>query len=158
MRPYSLIFGCLILALGCAPADDAAIDSLADQPTPPAAPMDVSPTLENTRWELVQVADTLMVPTDLRNAPYFRLVADSARAVGHTGCNQMSGGYSVKGDSLSFSAMVMTRMACVGPGMNVEVAFTGALDQTRSWSMTGDTLRLLDAAGAPLARLVARPQ
>ncbi len=76
----------------------------------------------------------------------------------HTGCNQMSGGYLVKGDSLSFSAMISTKMACVGPGMDVEHAFTGALERTRGWTVTGDTLRLLDAAGVPLARLVARPQ
>ena len=158
MRLYLPFTGCLILALACAPADDATTDSLADQPTPAAAPMDLSPALENTRWELVQVADTLMVPTDLRNAPYVLLESDSARAVGHSGCNQMSGGYSVNGDSLSFSAMVMTRMACVGPGMHVESAFTGALERTRGWSVSGDTLRLLDAAGVPLARLVARPQ
>ena len=46
-------------------------------------------------------------------------------------------------------------MACP-EGMETEAAFAAALTQVRSWRVIGEHLELLDADGAPLARLERR--
>ena len=53
--------------------------------------------------------------------------------------------------SFGFGPLRSTRLAC--PALTTGQAFITALTQTKTYRISGDTLRLLNAAGVPLARL-----
>jgi putative lipoprotein len=108
--------------------------------------------LEDTRWKLVWLAESSSAPDSQREA-WITLASQEGRASGSTGCNRLSGAYRTVGDSLSFGAMAMTRMACPGMG-DQEQVFTRALEATRRFAVQGDTLELHDGADRALARLV----
>jgi heat shock protein HslJ len=73
------------------------------------------------------------------------------RASGFAGCNRWFGQVSRDGDSLRFSAVGTTRMMCEAPMMAIERDFLGVLERTRAARIEGDSLILLDDAGAELA-------
>ena len=113
-------------------------------------PIEERPGLEDARWVLVWLAGTAAP----RSEAWIRLDPSDWRITGHGGCNRMSGTYHTAGDSLSFGPLAMTRMAC--PHMEHEGLFGRALDATRRYALRGDTLELLDTAGAAVARLAHR--
>ena len=49
------------------------------------------------------------------------------RASGFSGCNRYTGAYTLKNGLLSFGQLAGTRMACVGPGGDIEGAYLDAL-------------------------------
>jgi putative lipoprotein len=55
---------------------------------------------------------------------------------------------------LEFGPLAGTRMACPGP--NLETPFLNALENVRSYRITGAHLELKDEAGATVARFEAR--
>jgi heat shock protein HslJ len=67
------------------------------------------------------------------------------------------GGYTLKGDAISFGQLAGTMMACVGEGMELEQAFLAALGQVAKWKIAGQHLELADTTGRVLARFEARP-
>ncbi len=81
-------------------------------------------------------------------------IAKDLRAGGRGGCNSWFAQAALAGDSLAFSAVAATRMACVSDEANArEQAFFAALAATRFWRLSDGRLVLLDAAGAELAIL-----
>jgi heat shock protein HslJ len=63
------------------------------------------------------------------------------KLTGNTGCNQMSGGYSVTKESLTFAQnLITTRMAC--PGYD-ETIFINALQGVNRYLIDGSQLRLM---------------
>ncbi len=78
------------------------------------------------------------------------------RVSGFSGCNQYSGGATEKDDSLAFGQLMSTMMACDESRMLLEKRFLGLLDQVARFSISDDTLSLLDADGAVL--ILASPQ
>jgi copper homeostasis protein (lipoprotein) len=88
--------------------------------------------------------------------PSLVLHTEHQRAAGFTGCNRLSGSYTLKGNELSFGTLAGTMMACV-EGMETEKAFLEALAQVRTWRIAGIHLELMDAGGAVLARFELRP-
>ncbi|HTH61007.1 MAG TPA: META domain-containing protein [Paraburkholderia sp.] len=48
-------------------------------------------------------------------------------ASGFSGCNRFAGSYTLKDGLLSFGTLASTRMACVGPGADIEQPFLDAL-------------------------------
>ena len=78
---------------------------------------------------------------------------------GSDGCNNFGRTYTVEGDSISFSAMgPTTLMACPAPVMDQATAFQQAFDDAESYSISGDTLTLLDAGGDAVATFQAQDQ
>lgn len=114
------------------------------------------PVITDRDWELV----TLGGRSDPRGAEgrrvTLRLEAAARRAGGFAGCNRYGGGFRLAGDSLSFEAMVATRMACAD-GMDLEQQYLSVLPQLRRFEATDSTLTLSGPAGA-LARFVAAPR
>ncbi|WP_082773860.1 META domain-containing protein [Hymenobacter sp. PAMC 26628] len=108
--------------------------------------------MRNTRWVPRTLAGhPVAPPTD--GEPYLLLRADSA-AEGNGACNRFRGPYTAPGPGqLTFGPLLSTRMAC--PALPTETAFLKALAQTRTYQISGDTLRLLGANQASLARLEA---
>ena len=108
--------------------------------------------LENTDWRLVELDGRPALGTDSARSPQLRFVGDSARVVGSTGCNRLSGSYERNGAALRFGPAITTKMACLDPQLNQqEVAFIGAIEATERHEITGDTLTLIGRAG-PVAR------
>lgn len=72
------------------------------------------------------------------------------RLTGNGGVNQIIGSVKTAEDGkLIFNPPATTRMA--GPNLPYESAFLKALEETRSYQLSGDTLTLLDQNGKPLA-------
>jgi heat shock protein HslJ len=74
---------------------------------------------------------------------------------GFGGCNNLTGSYEVKGDTMTISRVASTRMACL-QGMEIEGALFKVIEQVRSWKIAGEHLELYDASGNVLARFEAR--
>lgn len=112
--------------------------------------------LSGSYWKLVELGGAPAVSgTDSERAAHIRFHADSGRVYGSGGCNRIAGPYTVAGDSLSFGPMISTKMACADDqASRQEVAFLSALENTRRYRISGDSLTLLGADG-PLALLAA---
>jgi heat shock protein HslJ len=120
----------LALAAGCTPYGAAAGG---------ATPGGASP-LEGTTWRLVELGGRPARPAGT-DAPNLHLDGAQKRAGGNTGCNSFGGGYELNGESLRFGSLVSTKRACTDEALNAqEAAYLGALDSTRTWRITGDTL------------------
>jgi heat shock protein HslJ len=84
-----------------------------------------------------------MLPSDTATGkvPYIGFDVKKSRFTGNTGCNNMSGKFTVLGKSLRFdSNMITTKMAC--PGYN-EVAFIKSLLRTNGYKFDNGVLVLL---------------
>ena len=146
---FLLILG--LLAAGCntRPAQETAATPPSAAPTTPDAP------LRETRWVLRQLAGKpVAVAANTREA-YLTLRADGT-AEGDGSCNRFRGSFfSETASELKFSPLMSTRMAC--PAIATESSFISALGKANSYQISGDTLQVLDASGAAVARLVAVP-
>jgi|GEM_PF-1985571 len=112
--------------------------------------------LLGTHWSLIELGGRPVITGADRAAPYIRLLRGEERMVGHTGCNNISGGYILDGAKLEFDRVVSTLRACVDPQVSrQEQEFTRALEATTRYSIRSDTLTLLRDT-APLARFEAR--
>ena len=77
---------------------------------------------------------------------------EAGRVAGIGGCNRFGGQYELKGDSLTFSPLAATRMACPGEAMKTEQAFFDMLGKVKAVKLEGDRLELLGANGEVLGR------
>jgi len=89
------------------------------------------------------------IPADIGTT----LLLQDGQANGTTGCNTYFGGYVLSGTAITFEPMGATEMACPEPRMAIESAWLTALGLTTGWTMDGERLLLLDAAGNELAAL-----
>ncbi len=89
-------------------------------------------------------------------ASYLTLSADG-RAEGSGGCNRFSGGWTADGAALRIGPLAATRRACLPAPMQQEDRFFAALEAARGFRIEAGRLVLVDAAGAPLARLRRQP-
>ena len=131
-----LVLSLMLGALGCRPAA-----------REPAA-------LTGVTWVVTEVAGA---PVQLApgQRPATLSLDTNGVATGFAGCNGFRGRYRLANDSLTFSDLMMTKMACE-PGLELEVAFTRALDATRRYRLEGNRLVLIDNPG-PLAVLEPAP-
>ena len=126
----------------------------------PANPIRVghaSTPLRETYWKLIQLAGAPVEAPEHQREPHLVLAPDENRASGSGGCNAVGGGFTLDGDSLHFSQMMSTMMACP-KAMKQERHFLDALAKVAHFRIEGDTLDLLDASGAPLMRFSAVAQ
>jgi heat shock protein HslJ len=117
---------------------------------------DAPPPLGNREWRLIELNGRPAVTTGDPNDPFLRFAVDSSRVTGNTGCNLLTGPFTLAGESLRFGALITTKRACVEQARNQqEVEFSAALGATMRYTVSGDTLSLFGASG-PVAKLVAR--
>ncbi len=102
------------------------------------------------KWTLATLAGQ---PVTLPRPAFIDFQADGGTA-GLAGCNRFNSGYTSSGSSLAFKGVVVTRMACIGDAMNIEVQFLKAMEQTTSYSIAAKTLTLRNATGEALATLI----
>lgn len=147
----SLLISALLLATGCqtaAPTTPTSPPTSQTATTPDAA-------LRNTRWVLRQLTGQ-QVPPPTNSEPYVLLRQDEANAEGNGSCNRFRGTYESATDGqLRFGPLLSTRMACASPdGTTTETSFMRALESTRTYRISGDTLRLYaDGSTTPAAVL-----
>ncbi len=127
MRSYSSLALILLLA-GCGGSGQADADPLAD-----------------TAWALAQLDGKAMAA----DIPVTARFADG-RIGGSAGCNQYFASYAVKGDSLRIGSAGATKMMCPEPVMAVEDAFLAALQDIRTFKLTGGKLQLRRSDGEVL--------
>jgi heat shock protein HslJ len=135
----SLLAAVVLCGVGAAAAQPAAT---------PAKP------LVGTYWKAVELAGKPVPAPSAPREAHLEFQANG-RVSGADGCNSVTGGYALNGDSLTFGQLAGTRMACIGTG-ETERAFHDALQATSAWNITGDRLELMNAAGAKLAVFQAR--
>jgi heat shock protein HslJ len=110
--------------------------------------------LEGSRWVLVRIGDKPIVPEEGSPEPYIVLQATSKQIAGHAGCNRLSGGYQIKGDTLALTELTTTRMAC--PELETEDAFLNALEGVARWRLMDNQLVLLDKNNAAVLQFESR--
>ena len=109
--------------------------------------------LQNTYWKLLELdGQPVVTPEGMREANLV-LTGDGSKAHGHAGCNNFFGTFLLADDTLSFSALGSTMMACP-EGMDTEQAFLEVLGETTRYEISGQFLTLF-ADDRPLARLEA---
>lgn len=135
-RPNPTLAACaagLLIALGGCAAT-----------APPAA----APGPEGGLWSLVALHGQALPALPLARVPMIEL--RDGQVAGTSGCNRLSGAYTLAGTSLRFGPVVGTRMMCPD-GMALERDVLAMLGAVAGWRMQGAQLALLDAGGQPLA-------
>ena len=121
-----------------------------EQMLPPPEP--ANPLLD-VLWTVTSIGGEPVLP---QTGLTFSIAADH-RAGGSGGCNNYFTEASFETPPLSFGPVAGTRMACEPAVMAQEARFFAALGATAGYELAGDTLKLFDAAGVPLAGLVRAP-
>ena len=92
--------------------------------------------LERTTWVLADLGGTAV----LAKAPTLEF-ADSGRVAGNGSCNRFTGSVRLSGESISFSPLAATRMACVDPAVTrQETSYFQALQGAERFRVDGNTL------------------
>jgi heat shock protein HslJ len=140
---------CLIVfAAGCRPAANKPTAESPQSTTPVTQPA-TAPTITDIDWNLVGLGEQSHPLGAGGKQVTLRLDAASGRAAGFGGCNRYSGSYTLRGDSLSFGAVMATKMACPD-GMELEAAWHRTLPTVATFAATETTLTL-NAAKGPVA-------
>jgi putative lipoprotein len=109
--------------------------------------------LREREWKLAWVEAFPSIPAGVAT-PTLRFEAGD-RMGGRTGCNSAGGTYTVDGDRLTIGNIISTKRACAAQaGNQLEVAYLGALEQTRSFRIVDEKLELLDGSGSVVARFI----
>jgi heat shock protein HslJ len=97
--------------------------------------------LLDTYWKLLELrGNAVVTPKGMREA-HFILASSESRTHGFSGCNNFFGSYKYDSNSLSFSALGSTRMACA-EGMDTEQAFLKTLGETTRLTIKGQFMEL----------------
>jgi len=130
IRPWNLALALMLAACAGAPVVP---------PAPAAAPL---PPLAGTRW--VATAHG----TDEPQATPRLEFALGGELHGFTGCNMLSGHWSEEGGEIRFSALIVTKRLCLGPGAGVEEKFLAAFSAQSTGRRSATTLTITSPQGA----------
>ena len=105
-------------------------------------------------WKLTHLFGEAIVTPEGGKDAFLILKQENNRVNGNTGCNAMSGTYTLQaGNKIRFSQMVTTRMMCLN--ITTETKFNQALEKADNFVVNGDILLINDANKQPLARFEA---
>jgi putative lipoprotein len=111
--------------------------------------------LSNTYWKLLVIDKTPIIMHERQpKQSFLQLASNDLTVKGFAGCNSFSGTYKVKGNSLYFDPLAVTRKACLY-GMDDESKFLQALAATRFYSIHDHGLKLLNEDKKVIAALEA---
>lgn len=112
--------------------------------------------LVNTYWRLDSLAGAAVEREPGAQEPHLVLLdGDGPRYAATVGCNRLGGSFARDGGTLSFGAGLSTMMACPAPLDRLERGLSSALEQTRAFLISGETLTLTDGAGDVVALFTA---
>jgi heat shock protein HslJ len=93
-----------------------------------------------TDWALV---DTGGVTVEHEMGVFVRF-AEDGKLTGHAGCNGFFGSYKIDGSTIEIGQLGATRKMCPEPVMQIEYTFMNALQNARTFGISGDQLMLYD--------------
>ena len=111
--------------------------------------------LQNTYWKLMTLNNVSVQSPQGTRELHLKLNSDDLRVQGFSGCNSFMGAYELEGPKITFSRIAGTMMACAGD-MSIERRILEMLGSVRTWQISGETLRLMDQAGTPIATFESR--
>lgn len=119
--------------------------------------IDFNNTITEKYWKLIELngKEITFAPEGQFREAHFILKDNDNQVIGNTGCNNMSGNYSLseKDHSISFATpFATTRMACIG--VDYEQEFLNIFETCNSYSIQNDTLTLSNGEN-PLALFAA---
>jgi heat shock protein HslJ len=115
--------------------------TLMETPMPSPTEVTGSAGLLSGEWTLASAGDPAAPRAPLTDAVPTILFEANGMS-GFAGCNRYFGGFSFGGDSISFTDIGATRMACDQPRMEQESFFFAALMGATTFSLDGDTLTI----------------
>lgn len=120
--------------------------TLTEEPSTPAEPEVPSapPPILDVTWQAESIGGSPVV----EDSETTLAIASDMRAGGRGGCNSYFAQAKIEGESLRFSAVAATKMACATAGVTEqEASFFAALASTRFWRLRDGKLVLLDSTG-----------
>lgn len=115
----------------------------------PGGPPDLGRDLAGTRW--VGVVDA---SAERRTVPRLEFVREG-RLTGFTGCNMLSGTWSMQGRDVRLGSVSTTKRMCLGPEMDIERRLLAALGERTRVRLEGE--RLLLTSGTARFEFVPAP-
>ena len=112
--------------------------------------------LEGTAWTIEGIATGVDAVSATVAGSSAGLTFDAGAVAGNTGCNQLTGSYSVDdvAGSISFSSLATTKRGYEPEMAAQEQAILTALDEAASYTIDGSTMTLVDDGGSFLLSLV----
>lgn len=102
--------------------------------------------LQNRTWIATQIgAQSIKTNPTAHNIPALQFDQATQRVSGADGCNRLMGTYQATGDTLVFSQMASTKMACIDNTLPNQ--FNTALANVTNYQVYNNTLKLLDRHG-----------
>ena len=111
--------------------------------------------LQNTYWKLMTLNNVSVESPEGTRELHLVLNSQDLRVKGFSGCNSFMGAYELEGPKITFSRVAGTMMACTGD-MSIERGIHAMLGSVRTWQISGETLRLMDQGGMPIATFESR--
>lgn len=99
--------------------------------------------LPATQWVLTELEGEPVTAVGQRGTGYLRFEGNSDRFAASAGCNSMGGRWSTEGETLGFSQIMSTLMACEEPLMTRERQLSQALSSTTKYRRREGRLELL---------------
>jgi putative lipoprotein len=106
-------------------------------------------TLSNNYWKLVSVNGKAVEKAEHQQEAHIQF-NDDGTVNGFFFCNAFNGKYQRDGNKLTFSPLASTSKMCV-KNMDSELSFANALNNTKSYAIAADALKLMDENGNGLA-------
>ncbi len=100
-----------------------------------------------TEWQLRSFGEEAMVRFDETVTPVTITLHEDMSVSGNAGCNNIIGSFTDSEGSLTFAPLGTTMMMCDEAAMAVEQAFLAALDGTHAYTINGNMLEIVYAAG-----------
>jgi heat shock protein HslJ len=94
------------------------------------------------QWKLVSYGPAEAMTTAVPDADATLTFAEDGTVAGSSGCNSLSGEYTVEGSQITFNALTTTLMACDEPRMDQESAVTQVLNGTADYGIEDQTLTI----------------
>ena len=114
-----------------------------------------TPPLQETYWKLTRVQGKPVIVSPKQREASLTFLKDENAVTGFSGCNELSGTYTLKGNKITFRDFAATLLVCLDD-METENALLPALKAVRSWRISGEHLELYDHKSAMVARFEAR--
>ena len=111
--------------------------------------------IRDAYWVLVSVeGQNVQAPNNTRTA-YIRFEEKESDVSGFTGCNKLSGSYSINGQRLQLSELSTTRMACTET--ETENKLVDVLRRVNLYRISGDVLTLFEGDKAVATFMTGNP-
>jgi len=132
----------------CTDAGTAASSGASATPAPAPAVTDLKAALWPSSWVVTEIAGK---PAISGSEPTLAFDADG-KVSGNGTCNRYAGASTIEGATLKFGALISTKMACVGEGLNEqETAYLSALGTAEAAEITpSGELKITASGGAAI--------